>query len=81
MGDWVVKIRRYDGSESVLETHATEDEAKASAALSNTHEQTNQYYAEEWQPESTEWPNFGDTCCGKCAGAGCYVDYMTGERE
>lgn len=25
--------------------------------------------------------NIGDTCCGKCPGASCYVDYLTGERE
>lgn len=24
--------------------------------------------------------NIGDTCCGKCYGATCYVDYLTGER-
>lgn len=24
--------------------------------------------------------NISDTCCGKCPGATCYVDYMTGER-
>lgn len=27
-----------------------------------------------------EQPNIGDTCCGKCAGATCYVDQITGER-
>lgn len=21
------------------------------------------------------------TCCGKCPGASCYVDYLTGERD
>ena len=25
--------------------------------------------------------NIGDTCCGRCPGASCYVDYLTGERE
>lgn len=25
--------------------------------------------------------NVGDTCCGKCPGDSCYVDYITGERE
>ena len=25
--------------------------------------------------------NIADTCCGKCPGATCYVDYLTGERE
>lgn len=26
-------------------------------------------------------PNIADTCCGKCEGATCYVDFLTGERE
>ncbi|AWY06019.1 hypothetical protein SEA_ROBSFEET_12 [Microbacterium phage RobsFeet] len=26
-------------------------------------------------------PNIGDTCCGSCPGATCYVDQITGERE
>lgn len=25
--------------------------------------------------------NVGDTCCGRCPGATCYVDYLTGERD
>ena len=25
--------------------------------------------------------NIADTCCGKCPGASCYVDFLTGERE
>ena len=24
--------------------------------------------------------NIADTCCGRCPGATCYVDYLTGER-
>jgi hypothetical protein len=29
-----------------------------------------------------EWPRTIDqTCCGKCPGATCYVDYLTGERD
>lgn len=24
---------------------------------------------------------FADTCCGRCPGATCYVDQMTGERS
>ena len=25
--------------------------------------------------------NIADTCCGKCPGDTCYVDYLTGERD
>lgn len=28
--------------------------------------------------QDAEWLNIGDTCCGKCAGASCYVDQVTG---
>jgi hypothetical protein len=33
-------------------------------------------------PPADDYPtNIGDTCCGKCPGATCYVDYLTGERS
>lgn len=25
--------------------------------------------------------SIGETCCGACPGATCYVDFITGERE
>lgn len=31
--------------------------------------------------EAIDWFNIGQTCCGKCEGATCYVDYLTGERS
>jgi len=31
--------------------------------------------SEEPEPFTIE-----DTCCGRCPGATCYVDYLTGER-
>lgn len=54
--EWVFKIRRYDGSDSVLESHLTRREAEAKAREMNEHEQTDQYYAERWDPAKTVWP-------------------------
>ena len=37
---------------------------------------------DEGEPECTRVePNIGDTCCGACPGATCYVDQITGERS
>jgi hypothetical protein len=37
---------------------------------------------EAFNAEYDDWPQSIDqTCCGKCTGSGCYVDFMTGERE
>lgn len=27
------------------------------------------------------WPSIDETCCGKCPGGSCYVDFLTGERS
>lgn len=32
-------------------------------------------------PPQDDTFNIADTCCGKCSGATCYVDYLTGERD
>lgn len=32
-----------------------------------------------WAPSVlNDWPNIGDTCCGKCGQGLCYVDQITG---
>lgn len=34
---------------------------------------------DDWTAEA-HVPNIADTCCGKCPGDTCYVDFITGER-
>jgi hypothetical protein len=47
-GEWLLKIRRYDGSDSVLRDYGPErDAARAEAARLNAEVQTDQYYVEE----------------------------------
>ena len=48
---WYVKIRRYDGSESVVATTDTEDQACTRADELNRQYQTDTYYAEKFDPE------------------------------
>lgn len=48
---WYVKIRRYDGSESVVAKTDTEDQARTRADKLNRQYQTDTYYAEKFDPE------------------------------
>lgn len=50
-GSWLVKIKRYDGSESILKLGQTEESAKAYAALHNMYVQSDIYRAEAWDKE------------------------------
>ena len=50
MDQWLVKVRRYDGSVSVLYTTRTEAEAEAWARKLNEDEQSQKYYAEKFDP-------------------------------
>ena len=54
MSKWAFKIRRYDGSDSVLALYDTRELAQADVTLMNAYEQTDQYYAEQWEPNRAE---------------------------
>lgn len=53
---WLVKIRRYDGSESVVISNVTEEDARLAAQTYNEDIQSNLYYAEKWDRDKLDWP-------------------------
>jgi hypothetical protein len=55
---WLVKIRRYDGSESVVRGNLSEEDARSTADTYNKDIQSNLYYAEKWEREKLEWPPY-----------------------
>lgn len=72
-GQWVGEHERWEKGETRRDTQwfDTREEAAHFAR-----------YGEGFRtkPEPEPMPNIGDTCCGKCPGATCYVDQITGER-
>ncbi|QFG12073.1 Hypothetical Protein OBI_RACECAR_228 [Arthrobacter phage Racecar] len=56
---WLVKIRRYDGSESVVVSNVTEEDARLAADTYNEDIQSDLYYAEKWDRKKLEWPPYG----------------------
>ena len=50
MAQWYTKVKRYDGSESVLQGFETKEEARQLANELNEQYQTHTYYAEEHIP-------------------------------
>ena len=48
---WLVKVRRYDGSVSVIYTTTTQAWAEAWVRKLNEDEQSTKYYAEEYDPD------------------------------
>jgi hypothetical protein len=51
MKAWVLKLRRYTGSESIVRDYDTEEEAQAEADKRNAEYQSDTHYAEPWDPE------------------------------
>lgn len=60
-GDWLLKVRRYDGSDSILRHYTTEDEARIEAERLNGEIQSDIYYVEEFDPRrlARTWPRHG----------------------
>lgn len=54
---WLVKIRRYDGGDSVFQRVATKSYADTIAEVWNKNYQTDTYYVEAFKPEKMEWPD------------------------
>lgn len=50
MTSWCVKVRRYSGGESVIDSNLTKVEAKRIADNYNYEYQSDNYYVEEWDP-------------------------------
>lgn len=48
MKPWLVKIKRYDGSESIVDTVDTEDEAMEIACARNEYYQAELFYVEAY---------------------------------
>lgn len=46
---WVVKVKRYDGSTSVVTKPSTEEAAQKVADHMNSTYQSSNYYIEEWR--------------------------------
>ena len=53
--DWLVKIKRYDGSESVLGRYAYWDDAQSKASKLNRDSQSKQYYVELYDPSKANY--------------------------
>lgn len=56
MKRWLVKIRRYDGSESVVEMYDHRDDAENEMRYLNEAYQTDIYYVEEFDQAKQHWP-------------------------
>ncbi len=58
MRRWLVRIYRYDGSDSTVGHFDNQDEAEWMAASLNEDSQSTQYRVEEYDPEKmrTGWP-------------------------
>lgn len=52
----LVKVRRYDGSESVLRRHSDPELAQMQADAYNEAFQTDTCYVEDYDPAKDEWP-------------------------
>jgi len=52
----LVKVRRYDGSESVLRRHSDPVMAQLQADAYNEAYQTDACYVEDYDPAKDEWP-------------------------
>lgn len=52
----LVKVRRYDGSESVLRRHSDPELAQLQADAYNQAFQTDTCYVEDYDPAKDEWP-------------------------
>ena len=48
--EWVVKIKRYDGSTSILRRFSVEEAARKEASRLNAEYQTGTHYVEPWLP-------------------------------
>lgn len=57
MDSWLLKVYRYDGSESVLRSGLSEEEAKELAASLNEDSQSTQFRAEQWYDAKFNWPS------------------------
>ena len=56
MKAWLVKIRRYDGSESVIISHNLKELAECDRDRWNANYQSDQFYIEEYDPaKMTGW--------------------------
>ena len=47
---WLVKVRRHDGTASVVRSHCRKADAEAWARKLNEDEQSQKYYAEQFDP-------------------------------
>ena len=54
---WLVKVRRYTGGESVVDSCPTEASAVDVARRFNEAYQTDTYYVEEYDKEKVQWPS------------------------
>lgn len=61
-GQWLVKVARYGGGESVVAIMGTRSAAEAEAAWWNAQYQSDNYYVEAWDKEKVgdwSWPRYG----------------------
>lgn len=56
MRNWLVKVRRYGGGESVVGKFGTPYSAQAYADSMNEAYHTDSYYVEQYSPSLSEWP-------------------------
>lgn len=54
---WLVKVKRYDGSESVIHSSLLKEQAKAIASNYNDQYQSDNYYAEMFDLQKFNWPS------------------------
>lgn len=57
---WLVKLRRYDGSESVISSRMTKESAQKMADSFNLDNQTDSWYIEQYDASKIEWPPYDD---------------------
>ena len=58
MDNWLLKVYRYDGSESVLRSGLSEEKAKKLARKLNEDTQSTQFRAEKWDDAKFDWPTY-----------------------
>lgn len=60
-GDWLLKIKRYDGSDSIIWHYESQDDAQAEADRLNAEIQSDIHYVEAFDIERLKqaWPRHG----------------------
>jgi hypothetical protein len=53
--DWLVKVKRYDDSESIVARYEYWDDAQSRASKLNRDSQSKQYYVEAYDEAKADW--------------------------